>query len=258
MLDEASRRKKAGKIISVVKHFLGGKNLSGLIAVDVGCSTGFIAHELYKQGATVTGIDIDVPGIQRARSRFGQEGLTFLEYSGRTLPFTDASVDVLVYNHVYEHTVDPDKVMSEIRRVLAPHGIVYLGLGNRFGVVEPHYRLPFLSWVPRPLADRYVVAAGRADHYYERFKSRRGLRRMCAGLTVWDYTYSVLAEPSRFDGDDIVRGPLAKIPNAVWIVGTPIIPTFVWIGCHSGTPKGPALRVPPKKIKVGGTMAGIP
>ena len=66
----------------------------------------------------------------------------------------------MVLNHIYEHVVDPDAVLREIRRVLAPDGVVYLGLANRLGVVEPHYRLPFLSWLPHgPLADRYVRAS---------------------------------------------------------------------------------------------------
>jgi len=248
MLDETSRLQKAAKMLSVVKHFLGREDLSGLTAVDVGCSAGFIASAIHGQGATVTGVDIDLPGLDRARDRFGTEGLTFVEYSGHTLPFPDESIDLIVYNHVYEHTVDPDQVMSEIRRVLAPKGAVYLGLGNRFGILEPHYRLPFLSWIPRPLADRYVRMAGRGDAYYEQFKTRTGLRRMCAGLTVWDYTYSVLGDPERFAGDDMVRGPLTRIPDALWRLATPIIPTFIWVGSKGQGPAGPTVRVPPRRL----------
>jgi hypothetical protein len=36
---------------------------------------------------------------------------------------------------------------------------------NRWGLVEPHFRLPFLSWVPRRLADPYVRVARRGTHY---------------------------------------------------------------------------------------------
>jgi SAM-dependent methyltransferase len=248
MLDETSRRQKAAKIISVIGHFLGRDGLEGLTAVDVGCSAGLIAHEIHNAGARVTGVDIDLPALERARARFGPEGVAFLEYSGVTLPFPTGSVDLVVYNHVYEHTVDPDAIMAEIRRVLAPGGVVYLGLGNRFGVMEPHYRLPFLSWLPRPAADRYIRATGRADSYYERFKTRSGLRRMCRGLDVWEYTYSVLAEPQRFAGGDMVRGPLTSVPSVVWRLATPVMPTFIWVGSKNRSPSGPELRVAPRRV----------
>ena len=58
-----------------------------------------------------------------------------------------------------------------MHRVLADNGVLYLGLGNRLGIIEPHYKLPFLSYLPPSLADRYVRASGRADHYYERMNS---------------------------------------------------------------------------------------
>ena len=74
----------------------------------------------------------------------------------------DGSVDVCVFNHIYEHVVDPDAVMAELHRVLADERVLYLGLGNRLGVMEPHYRLPFLSYLPRPMADRYMRVTGRA------------------------------------------------------------------------------------------------
>jgi SAM-dependent methyltransferase len=248
MLDEESRRRKASKILAVLRHFVGASDLSGLSALDIGCSAGIIANELHLAGAEVTGVDIDRPGIERARARFGESGPKFLEYSGTTLPFPDGTVDVIVYNHVYEHTADPDQVMSEIRRVLSDRGVVYLGLGNRFGIVEPHYHLPFLSWIPPRMADRYVRLAGRGDQYYERFKTRRGLRRMCAGLRVWDYTYCVLAQPGSFGANDMVRGPLTRVPPRMWRALTPLIPTYIWVGSVSRDPAGEPLAVPPELV----------
>lgn len=252
MLDERSRRRKAAKMISVIEHFLGRTDLQGVVAVDIGCSAGIISDELHRAGASVTGIDIDVPGIERATARFATDGLRFVPYSGEALPLPDGSVELVVCNHVYEHTVDPDQLMAEIRRVLTPDGVAYLGLGNRLGVMEPHYRLPFLSWLPRRWADVYIRRAGRADRYYERFKTRRGLRRMCAGFTVWDYTFSVLAEPERFAASDMVRGPVRLVPLPVWRLLTQLIPTYIWIGSRAGGPRGPQLRSAPRPVVAGG------
>src|SRR2546426_522045 len=46
MLEEDKRRRKAAKLISVVRHFLGREDLKGLTVADVGCSAGFISDEL--------------------------------------------------------------------------------------------------------------------------------------------------------------------------------------------------------------------
>ncbi|HWO51653.1 MAG TPA: class I SAM-dependent methyltransferase, partial [Ornithinibacter sp.] len=72
MLDEEGRRQKAAKIVAVVQHALGVESLTGLRAVDVGCSAGFIADELALAGAATSGVDIDEPGLAKARARFGE------------------------------------------------------------------------------------------------------------------------------------------------------------------------------------------
>ncbi|MEP6598402.1 MAG: class I SAM-dependent methyltransferase [Actinomycetota bacterium] len=249
MLDEAGRRQKAGKISAVLSDFLGDSAFDGLTVLDIGCSTGFIADELRRAGATVVGVDIDVPGLSRAAKRFGG-AVHFTCADGEALPLPSKSVDVVVFNHIYEHVVDADAVMKEIGRVLRPEGVVYLGLGNRLGVVEPHYKLPLLSWLPKPLANRYVKVTGRADHYYETFRTRRNLRRMCRGLSVWDYTYTVLADPDRFRADDMVPAPLRRAPIALWRTVSPIIPTFIWIGTPGArAPAARARRSAPRLVE---------
>jgi ubiquinone/menaquinone biosynthesis C-methylase UbiE len=243
MLDEQGRRRKAAKILAVLGHFLGREDLKGLQALDIGCSAGFISDELRLAGAQVIGLDIDEPGLEKARQRFG-EHVEFISAAGDAIPLPAKSVDVVVFNHIYEHVPDPEAVMAEIRRVLTDDGVVYLGLGNRLGVMEPHYKLPFLSWLPKPFADRYVRLTGRADSYYETFRARAGLRRMCGGLHVWDYTFAVLAQPERFAADDLVPRRLLGAPPAFWRAIAPVLPTYIWLGTPaSQEPRGQHLVV---------------
>jgi len=247
--DEERRRTKAQKILAVLRHFLGTDDLTGLVAVDVGSSTGYFADELASTGATVFGLDIDSPGLAHAQQRFG-ERVVFLCAQGATMPFADASVDIVVLNQVYEHVVDPDAVIAEIVRVLRPEGVVFCGFGNKYQVMEPHYRLPFLSWVPVGLADRYVSRFGKADSYYERFRSRRKLIEMCRPLNLWDYTYAILGDRDAFDADDVVPKSLAKAPRFFWRAFQPILPTYVWIGTPgTAAPAGPATRVAPVRLE---------
>ncbi|MHB2021978.1 MAG: class I SAM-dependent methyltransferase [Mycobacteriales bacterium] len=248
MLDEERRRQKARKIIAVLRHFLGRDDLAALRVLDLGCSAGFIADELASAGAEVFGIDIDVPGLTRAKSRFGTR-VRFVCTDGSRLPWPDASVDVVNFNHIYEHVVDPAAVVAEIHRVLRPGAVVYLGLGNRLGVIEPHYRLPFLSWLPPAAADRYLRASGRADHYHERFYARGGLRRLFAAFTVWDYSLSLLREPQRFAAGDVVPSWSARLPLAPLKAARPLLPAYVWVAVRgTGRPTGPPLRYGPERL----------
>ncbi|GAB2870651.1 class I SAM-dependent methyltransferase [Nocardioides pacificus] len=247
--DERKRRRKAAKIVAVLRHFLGREDLAGLRALDIGCSTGFTVDTLRAAGCEVVGLDIDVPGLAHAATEFGAHA-SFLCADGAALPLADRSVDIVVFNHIYEHVVDADRVMAEIRRVLADDGVVYLGLGNRWGVVEPHYRLPFLSWLPPRVADRYVALSGRADDYYERFRGRAALQRMCAPLRLWDYTYTVLGDPVAFEATDMVPPRLARLPHAAWRAAAPVMPTFIWVGTPGGRrPAGGTVRRPPRPLR---------
>src|SRR5690349_22476064 len=119
MRDEAGRRRKAAKILAVLRHVLGrdeDTGLTGLTVADIGCSQGYIADELSAAGAARTlGVDIDVPGLAVAQSRFG-ERVGFVCAAGEALPLPDASVDVAVFNHIYEHVVDPEGVLADVRR----------------------------------------------------------------------------------------------------------------------------------------------
>lgn len=248
MHQENLRRKKAAKIIAVVCHALGRQDLSGLSLLDVGCSTGFMAHEFSKSGATVIGVDIDEPGIAQATERFG-DAVQFLVERGERIPLDDASQDILIFNHIYEHVVDPEAVVAELRRVLKPTGLLYLGLGNRLGIIEPHYRLPFLSWLPKPLSHRYMRLTRKGNEYYETFRTRHGLKKLFADFHCWDYTLSVITDPQSFSSEDQVPGLVAKLPRAVLAALLPLVPTYVWVASKTPfTPRGAALRIPPRAV----------
>ena len=93
---------------------------------------------------------------------------------GEALPFDDGSVDVVVLNHIYEHVVDPEAVVADIHRVLAPAGSLYLGIGHRLGRSSSRTTaaVPVVA-APRRAADRYMRLTGTGDHYYERYSPAR-------------------------------------------------------------------------------------
>lgn len=247
-----TRVRKAAKIQAVLDHFLGDGWAPGAKLLDIGASVGWTVEAAAQRGAFSMGVDIDVPGLARA-TRERDAKCHFICADGEALPFPDGSLDVVVFNHIYEHVVDPDAILAEIRRVLSPTGVVYLGLGNRLGVIEPHYRLPFLSWLPQNLADRYIRAAGKADEYYEQYRTVPGLQKMAGGLYIHDYSFTIIANPDVFGAGDQVGGPvpglMRKVPTPLLTPARMLLPTVIWIGSKSpNPPKGRDLPIPPQPV----------
>jgi SAM-dependent methyltransferase len=87
--------------------------------LDVGCGRGNLLLRLWSVGFTrLTGID---PFIARDVS-YGS-GLSIRRQS---LADTDGLFDVIVLNHSFEHMPEPKAVMLDIKRLLAPGGVVVI------------------------------------------------------------------------------------------------------------------------------------
>lgn len=230
--DRATRAAKARTMIAVLAdHFGGIDALRSMKALDVGASSGVIDATLAEVLAHVTAIDIDEAAIRQAQAAEGRPNLEFRVGDAMALDAGADSVDVVICAQVYEHVPDASRLMREILRVLRPGGVCYFAAGNRFQVMEPHYRLPLLSAIPVPLAHLYLRALGRGDHYYERHFSLWGLRRLTRDFRVHDYTRRVIDDPARFETGYMLRPGSAKhaLARAIVRVAFPIVPTYLWL-----------------------------
>jgi ubiquinone/menaquinone biosynthesis C-methylase UbiE len=96
----------------------------GKRVLEVGCGLGTDLRQFAKAGAIVTGLDLSSKSLALARKGFDFFGLegTFVQGDGETLPFDDASFDVVYSWGVIHHSPDPPAVVREIHRVLKPGG----------------------------------------------------------------------------------------------------------------------------------------
>lgn len=160
-LDLAARRRKGMKIARLLGVRPGG--VPGRV-LEVGAGSGGISHYFGKAGAM--GWDADAVDVND--TRVSREGYRFTRVEGVALPFPDASFDLVVSNHVIEHVGEEDmqvRHLEEIARVMRPDGRGYIAVPSRWMLVEPHFKLPLLSWLPRTLADFYVRRAGKGSYY---------------------------------------------------------------------------------------------
>ena len=229
MYDLEARRLKAAKAVAILEDHLG--EVGGLELLDVGCSNGMMTGFYGDRFKSVVGVDIDEPGIAYAKAHNTRANVRFELSDGMRTPLPDASVDVVTCTHVYEHVPDATRLMSEIERVLRPRGACLFIAGNRLVVMEADNHLPFLSMLPRPVANRYVRLMRRGDRYYEHTRTLWGLRDLTRRFTVHDYTLRVLREPDRFQATDMVRAGTAKQKVAIAMVRAAywLSPTYVWL-----------------------------
>ena len=225
LADEAIRARKAEKIRAVLENegVFPDKELKIL---DIGCSYGLILKQLAAHVDYGVGVDFDIAGMQRPDA-----GVGFVCADAERLPFPPGSFDIIICNHVYEHTDDPACMLDEIERVLAPDGVCYFAGPNKYDLVEPHYGLPFLSWLPQSLADRYLQITGKGTHYVEKPYSYRDLARLLARFEVEDYTGKIVSDPVRFHATDVLRDRSLKqlVARAVLKFMPFLFPGFIWV-----------------------------
>jgi ubiquinone/menaquinone biosynthesis C-methylase UbiE len=230
VFETENRERKARTMLAVLEECLPGP-LENYELLNVGGSAGIIDNFLSHHFKRVVGIDIDEPAIAHATSRFRRDNLQFQVADALRLPFDDNSFDVVVCSHVYEHVADPYKMFSEIRRVLREDGICYFSAGNRLMWNEPHYNLPLLSVIPRPLAHMYIRLAGKADYYHEKHLSYWGLKSLVKDFACKDYTVQLVTEPDRYHTSYMIRPGRFKATVARLLLKLAYwaFPGYIWI-----------------------------
>lgn len=136
--------------------------------LDLGCGTGLTLTFLAQAFPNSTGCDIGAREVVATKTVLKDHGLKIpvVKYNGRKLPFPDSFFDIVTFIEVIEHVDRPDLVLKEIERVLKPDGILHITTANKWWPIEPHFKLPFLSYLPKALANWYVSITKRGSSYH--------------------------------------------------------------------------------------------
>jgi ubiquinone/menaquinone biosynthesis C-methylase UbiE len=154
----------------------------GQALLDVGTGTGVVAITAARQGAAVTGLDLTPELLEQARAiapAAGFPDIAWKEGDAESLPFGDASFDVVLSQFGHMFAPRPDVAVKEILRVLKPGGRLAMATwpaetfpGVTFPVTAKY--LPPPAGVPSPLlwGDPNVVrerlGSAVKDLYFER------------------------------------------------------------------------------------------
>jgi 2-polyprenyl-6-hydroxyphenyl methylase/3-demethylubiquinone-9 3-methyltransferase len=121
--------------VGFLKRIVSSSSLqpSGLSLLDIGCGGGLLTEELSRMGFSVTGIDRSKESLLVAREHAMQGGLC-IDYqiaSAESLPFREATFDVVTCCDVLEHIPNWKDVIKEISSVLRPNGLFFYDTINR-------------------------------------------------------------------------------------------------------------------------------
>lgn len=110
----------------------------GKTALDMGCGDGFWSKKLADLGYKITSIDLE--------KHYENTQVVNLE-NGLTFP--DNSFDYVWSTDVLEHLREPEKIISEIKRVLGPGGLLTLTTPNSYFWIYPIFKL--FGFTPKDL-----------------------------------------------------------------------------------------------------------
>jgi 2-polyprenyl-6-hydroxyphenyl methylase/3-demethylubiquinone-9 3-methyltransferase len=99
--------------------------------LDLGCGAGFLSNDLAARGHRVTSLDPTLENLAVARLHDATHSVAYEAGDARALPYPDGSFDVVCAMDLLEHVEEPDRVIAEAGRVLAPGGLFFFHTFNR-------------------------------------------------------------------------------------------------------------------------------
>jgi len=141
--------------------------VAGRRVLDAGCGTAYGSAMLVAAGAAqVVGIDIDARTVANAEAKYGDVASFEIGDLG-SLPYDDASFDVVVCFETIEHLADPFAALDELRRVVGADGMLVISTPNNlvYAPGNPHHLHEFSSEeFVQELQKRFTNVAVRRQH----------------------------------------------------------------------------------------------
>jgi SAM-dependent methyltransferase len=176
-------RKKLRFVYRAIEDFAAERRVatSALSILEVASGRGGITLPLARLGARVRALDIDEKDVARLLERARELGLHNNLNADVEDAFAfrhDTRYDVIVASEVMEHVIDPDALLANVVRHLAPGGLVIVTTPNGYGpwelsnYIRPHHVARRWNWLRRGIGlPPYVPGTG-PDHcqHYTRGK----------------------------------------------------------------------------------------
>lgn len=117
------------------------KNNNPKLIMDLGCGVGNTVEYFRRilPESRWVGVDIYESPEVKQRTRSDAE---FVSFDGINIPFGDETVDLIYSNQVFEHVRYPERLLQEVRRVLAKNG-AFIGQTSQ---LEPYHSYSYWNF----------------------------------------------------------------------------------------------------------------
>lgn len=113
------------------RYYFAEQFVDSKLVLDIASGEGFGSYILSKRARAVTGVDISHEAINHAINKYHNENLIYQQGSAAEIPFTENSFDVVVSFETIEHHDLHHEMLSEIKRVLKPDGVLVISSPNK-------------------------------------------------------------------------------------------------------------------------------
>jgi len=143
--------------------------------LDFGCGAGARVDEFRRMGYQAFGCDIMLPSrpMEPLRGLVEQGLVGQIAANPYRIPFADASFDVVFSITVFEHVMDYDSALAEIRRVLKPDGVCVHLFPGPWKPIETHIFVPWASRIQWRWWLRLWALLGVRNQFQKGFSARR-------------------------------------------------------------------------------------
>ncbi|MCP9766457.1 class I SAM-dependent methyltransferase [Lacihabitans sp. LS3-19] len=119
--------------------------VAGMKVLEIGCRDGGVLMPFLERGCTITGFDLDRGPVESAQKIYAdkiQQGIASFfvkdvhDYIAENKDKVEAKFDIIVLKDVIEHVYGHEEMISNLKHILLPGGVIYFGFPpwqNPFG-----------------------------------------------------------------------------------------------------------------------------
>jgi len=162
MEQENYQEKEINLFESIIPHLRNKKIL------DLGSGMGGFLVAMKRKGYNIQGLEpnLDYREITKLRGKKYGLNVEVTAGFGEKMPFSNNQFDFIYCQDVLEHCENPYQFLKESYRILKSEGQMYITVINRFSFKDPHYHLKFINWIPRTVAEKYIIWRGLSKNGY--------------------------------------------------------------------------------------------
>jgi len=121
------------------------QKLEGKKVLELGCGHGALCYDLAKEGAFVTGVDLDEKRIEFAQRYLGETDPEIYKrlqfYSSDIKDVADSEYDIIISKSTFEHVMDLEEMLRILYKKLKNNGRLYSGFGPLYNSFDGDHNL---------------------------------------------------------------------------------------------------------------------